>query len=348
MTIPAQFNASNQTAANSQAVANCQAAYDVVTIGETMLRLTPDSTLRLEQAESLQVHVGGSESNTAVGLARLGKRVAWISRMTDNHLGRRIERAIASHGVDTKDIVWTAKDRVGLYFLEAGTPPRNSHVIYDRANSAFSKFEEKDLPRGLFVPGKSKWLHITGISLSLGEPIRGTIAEAVRQARSAGWQISFDVNHRTLLCNAKQAHAYCRSLFETAELVFLPRRDANNLWEMNVEESDASVMAKLTAMRTGKPTVMTLGTRGAMASDGESCVLQTIEPVEPIGRLGGGDAFSAGFLSAWLDEQDLERSLKWATATARLKYSISGDLPLISKDEVANLVDGSLRESLVR
>lgn len=325
-----------------------QTAYDVVTIGETMLRLTPEGTLRLEQAESLQVHVGGSESNTAVGLARLGKRVAWVSRMTDNHLGRRIERAIASHGVDTKDIVWTADDRVGLYFLEAGTPPRNSHVIYDRANSAFSRFEPKDLPGGLFVPDKSKWLHITGISLWLGDTIRGTIAEAVRQARSAGWQISFDVNHRTLLCNAKQAHAYCHKLFETADLVFLPRRDANSLWEMSVAESDASVMAKLIAMRAGKPTVMTLGTRGAMASDGESCVLQTIEPVEPIGRLGGGDAFSAGFLSAWLEEQDLERSLKWATATARLKYSISGDLPLISRNEVANLVDGSLREPLVR
>jgi len=342
MTIPAQL------VANSQADINSQTVYDVVTIGETMLRLTPDSTLRLEQAESLQVHVGGSESNTAVGLARLGKRVAWISRMTDNHLGRRIERAIASHGVDTKDIVWTANDRVGLYFLEAGTPPRNSHVIYDRTNSAYSKFEPKDLPVGFFVPGKSKWLHITGISLWLGEPIRGTIAEAVKQAKSAGWQISFDVNHRTLLCTAKQAHAYCHRLFETADLVFLPRRDANNLWEMSIDESDASVMAKLVAMRTGKPTVMTLGTRGAMASDGESCVLQTIEPVEPIGRLGGGDAFSAGFLSAWLDEQDLERSLKWATATARLKYSISGDLPLISKSEVANLVEGSSRESLVR
>ena len=325
-----------------------QTDYDVVTIGETMLRLTPESTLRLEQAESLQVHVGGSESNTAVGLARLGKRVAWISRITDNLLGRRIERAIASHGVDTKHIVWTPNDRVGLYFLEAGTPPRNSHVIYDRANSAYSRFEPKDLPTGLFVPGKSKWLHITGISMWLGDTIRGTIAEAVRQARTAGWQISFDINHRTLLCNAKQAHDYCHELFETADLVFLPRRDANSLWEMDFAESDSSVMAKLVAMRVGKLTVMTLGTRGAMASDGESCVMQTIEPVDPIGRLGGGDAFSAGFLSAWLEEQDLERSLKWATATARLKYSISGDLPLISRSEVACLVDGTSREPLVR
>lgn len=326
----------------------CNAVYDVVTIGETMLRLTPDSHLRLEQAESLQIHVGGSESNTAVGLARLGKRVAWISRLTDNHLGRRIERAIAAHGVDTRNIIWTADDRVGLYFLEAGSPPRSSHVIYDRANSAYSRFEPKDLPIGLFVPGKSKWLHVTGISLWLGETTRATIAKAVSQARSAGWKISFDVNHRTLLCSTKQARVFCNSLFEAADLVFLPRRDAIHLWEMNEDESDVKVMARLVAMRSGKPTVMTLGPHGAMASDSANSISQSIVPVEPIGRLGGGDAFSAGFLSAWLEKQDLERSLKWATATARLKYSISGDLPLISRQEVERLLDGTSSESLIR
>ncbi len=326
----------------------CDTTYDVVTIGETMLRFTPESHLRLEQAENLQVHVGGSESNTAVGLARLGKRVSWISRMTDNHLGRRIERTIAAHGVDTKNIIWTASDRVGLYFLEAGSPPRNSHVIYDRANSAYSKIEPKDLPIGLFEPEKSRWLHVTGISLWLSEMVRATIAEAARRARSAGWHISFDVNHRTLLCSPKQARLFCDSMFQTADLAFLPRRDAINLWELNESESDENLMSQLLAMREGKPTVMTLGSRGAMASDKTNSISQSVEPVEPIGRLGGGDAFSAGFLSAWLEKKDLERSLKWATATARLKYSISGDLPLISRNEVERLVDGLSTASLVR
>ncbi len=322
--------------------------WDVVTLGETMLRLTPDSNLRLEQAESLQVHVGGSESNTAVGLSRLGKRVAWLSRMTDNHLGRKVERAIAAHGVCTKHFVWTNNDRVGLYFLEAGTPPRNSQVIYDRTNSAFSKFQPSDLPSDLFVPGKSKWLHITGISLWLSDSVRETVAEAVKRSRSAGWQISFDVNHRSLLCSAKQAFQYCQSLFESADLAFLPRRDANNLWGMSGELSDEQAISQLVAMRSGRPTVMTLGTRGAMASDANHCITQAIEPVEPIGRLGGGDSFSAGFLSAWLEEQDLRRSLQWATATARLKYSIPGDLPLISRPEVERLLDGNSSEALVR
>jgi len=324
------------------------AEMDVVTLGETMLRLTPDTHLRLEQADSLQVHVGGSESNTAVGLARLGKRVAWVSRMTDNHLGRKVERAIAAHGVCTKHVVWTNQDRIGLYFLEAGTPPRNSQVIYDRANSAFSKIQPSELPSDLFAPRKSKWLHVTGISLWLSDSVRETVAEAVKRARSVGWQVSFDVNHRSLLCSAKDAQQYCQSLFETADLVFLPRRDANNLWGMSSDVSDENVMSQLVAMRAGRPTIMTLGTRGAMASDADQCVLQAIEPVEPIGRLGGGDSFSAGFLSAWLEEQDLQRSLQWATATARLKYSIPGDLPLISRQEVERLLNGNSSDTLIR
>jgi 2-dehydro-3-deoxygluconokinase len=101
-------------------------------------------------------------------------------------------------------------------------------------------------------------------------------------------------------------------------------------------------------MRKGKPTVMTLGIRGAMAGQSSVSIVQSIEPVEPIGRLGGGDAFSAGFLSAWIDGLSLRESLSWAIATARLKYSIPGDLPLIHRAEVERLVTGASNESLVR
>ena len=322
--------------------------FDVVFLGETMLRFSPDNILRLEQAQSLQVHVGGSESNSAVGLARLGKRTAWISRLTNNQLGRRIEQTIAAHGVDTNNVVWTNEDRVGMYFLESGVPPRNSQVIYDRANSAYSKLRFEDLPADIFIPGKSKWLHVTGISLWLGETTRSLIADSVSRAKSAGWQISFDVNYRALLCDAAKASTFCKDLFETADLVFLPKRDAIQLWQMNAKESDDAIMSQLIKIRNGKVTVMTLGARGAIACNATQCVTQSIDPVDPIGRLGGGDAFSAGFLSAWLEQPDLKRSLMWATAMARLKYSIVGDLPLVSRSEVESLVNGLAEGSLLR
>ncbi len=92
--------------------------YDVLTLGETMLRFTPPARNRLEQTDHLQVHVGGSESNTAVGLARLGLKTAWLSRLPSTALGRMVSGELNKFGVDTSHVIWTDSDRVGLYFLE--------------------------------------------------------------------------------------------------------------------------------------------------------------------------------------------------------------------------------------
>ena len=313
--------------------------FDVVTIGETMLRLTPPDFLRLGQSDVLQTHVGGSESNTAVGLAKLGRRVAWLSRLTDNPMGRSIERTIRAHGVDTSHVVWTNNDRVGLYFLENGSPPRPSQVIYDRAGSAFSKFDLDMLPDAIFQPSTSRWLHLTGITLGLGETTQRLVSKAVRLARNAGWKISFDVNYRALLWSTTSAKEVCNDLFESSDLLFLAERDARNLWQIDGKGDPHHSMRNLLSVRAGKTTVMTLGSQGAIAGEGDKSVLQTIEPVHPIGRLGGGDAFSAGFLHAWMEGADLKVALSWATAAARIKYSVPGDLPLFEKSEVQRIAN---------
>src|SRR5262245_45118153 len=111
-------------------------SFEVITFGEAMIRLSPPGFRRLEQATSLDVMVGGAELNVAVGLARLGHSAAWISRLTDNPLGRLIANRAREAGVDTEHVLWTGEDRVGLYFLEFGAAPRASNVLYDRGDSA--------------------------------------------------------------------------------------------------------------------------------------------------------------------------------------------------------------------
>src|SRR5439155_17985714 len=102
---------------------------DVVTLGEAMIRLSPPNFQRLEQTRSLDVQVGGAELNTAVGLARLGRSSAWVSRLTDNPLGRLIANHGREAGVSTEHVVWTPDDRVGVYFVEFGAAPRASGVL---------------------------------------------------------------------------------------------------------------------------------------------------------------------------------------------------------------------------
>src|SRR5437660_4510073 len=105
-------------------------SHEIVTFGEAMLRLSPPNFRRLEQARSLDVQVGGAELNTAVALARLGRSAAWVSRLTNNPLGRLIANHAREAGVGTEHVAWTDGDRVGVYFLEFGAAPRASRGLY--------------------------------------------------------------------------------------------------------------------------------------------------------------------------------------------------------------------------
>src|SRR5258707_13884040 len=98
-------------------------AYDVITFGEAMIRLSPPNFQRLETAPSLDVRVGGAELNTAVALSRFGHSTAGVSRLTDNALGRLIANRAREAGGSTEHVVWTGEDRVGLCFLEFGSVP---------------------------------------------------------------------------------------------------------------------------------------------------------------------------------------------------------------------------------
>src|SRR5881398_3146880 len=120
--------------------------HDVITFGEAMVRLSPPNFRRLEQTDSLDLQVGGAELNTAVGLARLGHSTAWVSRLTNNPLGRLIANRAREAGVATDHVVWTNDDGVGLYFLEFGAAPRASSVLYDRKGAAIANIKAGSVP----------------------------------------------------------------------------------------------------------------------------------------------------------------------------------------------------------
>src|SRR5437773_12191391 len=108
---------------------------DVITFGEAMIRLSPPNFRRLEQARSLDVQVGVAELNTAVALARLGRSTAWVSRLTNNPLGRLILNPARALGVSVVHVLLTDASRVGVYFVECGVGPRSSGVLYDRKDA---------------------------------------------------------------------------------------------------------------------------------------------------------------------------------------------------------------------
>ncbi|HEX2914642.1 MAG TPA: sugar kinase [Chloroflexia bacterium] len=319
-----------------------QPVYDVVTLGETMLRLTPPNLKRLEQTQSLDIEVGGSESNTAVGLARLGLKVAWLSRMTDNPLGRLIARTIAGHGVDTSYVTWTDQDRIGLYFLEEGRAPRGSSIIYDRANSAASRIQPTDLPSELFTAGKARLLHLTGITPALGPQAAATTRHAIKLAKEAGWLFSFDLNYRSRLWATLAAREGCEPLAAAADLLIAPLGDTRLLYNLSPECTPVEALAELSRRFPRATVVLTLGKQGAIGCEPQGKIVrQSVFRAEEVGRIGGGDAFAAGLLYGYLLNQPdrLATALRWGAAVAALKYSIPGDLPVIDKAEAIALVE---------
>jgi 2-dehydro-3-deoxygluconokinase len=323
-------------------------SYDVVTLGETMLRFTPPALRRLEQTHEFELHVGGSESNTSVGLARLGLKIAWLSRLTDNALGHIIARTLASHGVDTSRIIWTPEDRVGLYFLEEGKAPRSSQVIYDRKDSAIANMQPSDLPLDVFKKDTAKLFHTTGITLAISQSAHATATKAVELAKKAGWLVSFDVNYRRKLWTPQEAREGCENVAQQADILFIPLRDAKIIYGLGEDSSPETVLEFL-AKRFPKAVIaMTMSAQGALVFAAGKVYQQDAFKAEEVGRLGGGDAFSAGFLYGYLTFKDIALALRWGAAVAALKYSIPGDFPLIEKHEAEALVNQSAMTGISR
>lgn len=322
--------------------------FDVLTLGETMLRLTPRGFDRLEQATNVELHVGGSESNTAVGIARLGHQVAWLSRMTNNPIGHALANAIRAHGVDVSHIVWTAEDRVGTYYMERGQPPRESQVIYDRKHSAASRMTPDDLPGELFRADSLRWLHTTGITVGISASAAATAMRAAELTKQAGGRVSFDLNYRSRLWSPEDAKHGCEDLLHMADLIFMPDRDARTVCQVDLPDPEQT-LEELGAAYPQATIVLTLGSRGAAArnSGGQYWYQPAFEAIA-VERLGGGDAFAAGFLVGMLEDNEVGRALRWGAAVAALKYTTPGDLPIIDRLQVEKLLAGETDRGIAR
>src|SRR4029434_8330184 len=139
--------------------------HDLVSIGEVMLRLSIPSPARLETARQLDVQIGGAEANVAATCARLGLRAAWLSALPDNPWGIRIRREVRGHGVDCGYVRTIGDTRVGLYFLEFGTPPRPIRVLYDRRDSAFARLTPEAIDWE--IVRRARCVHVSGITPAL-------------------------------------------------------------------------------------------------------------------------------------------------------------------------------------
>lgn len=316
---------------------------EIVAFGEAMVRFAPPHFQRIEQARQFDIEIGGAELNTAVGLARLGRSAAWVSRLPDNPLGKLVENRVREAGVEPR-VQFADDGRCGLYFLEFGASPRASSILYDRKESSIARARPADFDWPSLLRG-AKWFHLTGITPALSATTARIAGEALRSAKAAGARTSIDLNYRSKLWSREEAGRTMAELLVSCDLLLASEHDAEQLFGI-VGKDFAEIAAKLidrfglsmvAGVRRTTPLVWR-NTFGAVGFDGTLHETPDYE-VEIVDRLGAGDALAAGLIDGILGG-DFRHGLELGAAMGALKHSIPGDLPWISRDEVEELLKG--------
>lgn len=319
----------------------------IITFGETMLRLSPPSYQRIVQAGHFEVAVAGTESNTAVVLAQLSASVTWLSRLPDNPLGHMVAQRLRMLGVDVSRVTWDSNSRLGIYFLEAGVTPRPTRVYYDRKYSAMS----------LWRPGEWDWhtllqdtdlLHTTGITPALSQSCLQATREALQTAHQMGVPVSFDVNYRSQLWKPEQARAAIEELLPLVHILFVTPADARTVLGIDGEDTRT---AEHVRQRYDVPIVVTplrdqqsatIGRRHSVVATAEGTRQSEGCLFEVIDHIGSGDAYNAGFLYGYL-KGDIDLAMRYADVLSALKHTMPGDVLHTSREELEQLLRGTLR-----
>jgi len=308
---------------------------DLVTFGETMLRLSPPGDERIETADEYKVRAAGAESNVAVTAQRLGLDATWTSKLPDSPVARRVAGELRSHGV-TVDVVWSDDGRQGTFYLETGDRPRGNTVIYDRTDAAVTTATPAELPVERIE--NAAGFHTTGITPALSDTLSETTAALLAAAQEAGTTTSFDCNYRSKLWSPAEARDTLSGLLNDVDVFTVAERDARKVFDMSGESMEiATELAETFGLEVA---VLTRGTDPALAVSGDDVYEQPTFESTDAHPVGTGDSFVGGFLSQYLDGHSLPDALEYAAATAAFKRTVPGDIAVVSPEEVETVIDG--------
>jgi len=331
-----------------------------ITFGEIMLRLKSPNWERLFQSPLLEATFGGGEANVAVGLARFGLNVAYVSVIPNNPIGDACLGELRRQGVDTSLVVRKG-NRLGIYFLEVGANQRPSKVIYDRSHSAIAEAKPGDINWDRVFDGAT-WFHITGITPAISLSASELSLEAVRKAREKGITVSCDLNFRKNLWKyGKSAPEVMTELVKYVDIVIGNEEDCQKSLGVKVDidvesgrlqaEKYKELTDKILKLYPNiKKIAITLRESHSANHNGWSAVLNNREKFlvskkyeihDIVDRVGAGDTFTAGLIYGLNNLNNDKEALEFAVAASCLMHSIPGDLPLLSVEEVKSLAGGA-------
>jgi 2-dehydro-3-deoxygluconokinase len=333
----------------------------VVAIGEIMLRLKSPGFERLLQSSTLEATFGGGEANVAISLATFGRPTRFATSLPENNpIAQACVNFLHAMYIDTSCIVRQG-DRIGIYYLETGSGPRPSRVIYDRSGSSISMIKYTEFP-WVKIFDNAVWLHITGITPAISQSAAELTMFAMKAAKERGLKISFDLNYRKNLWKwGKNPIEVITSLMPFVDVVIANEEDIQKTLGLDFDQKgligiDPSKYEDLASkVLTQYPNVsmVAITLRESYSADNnawsgmlrcrdipKAFFSKKYALTDIVDRVGGGDSFAGGLIYALMEGMPFDKAIDFATAASALKHTIPGDANRVSKAEVLALLGG--------
>ena len=294
-------------------------SFDAVTFGEAMALLLAEHNYPLSSAINFRRSVAGAELTVAIGLARLGRRAAWIGRVGDDPLGHAVLRTMRAESVDVSRALVDPESYTGLLVRDS-LELRSISVNYYRSGAAGSRLAPSDIDPELIC--SARLLHGSGITPMLSESARLASESAFSIARSADVLTSFDPNLRKTIAPIGLSLEIARQHLAFADFALVSREELSLLSGTD----DVKDGCRWVLEQGARFVAVKLGEEGSMGSDGADSWWVPGYPVRPMDTIGAGDAWAAGFLDAVLAGADYEQCLDQGNHVASLAIQVPGDV----------------------
>lgn len=347
--------------------------YDMIALGEVMLRLDPGDA-RIKTAREFRAWEGGGEYNVARGLRRcFGLKTAVATAFADNEIGRLVEDFILQGGVDTSLVKWVPYDgigrivRNGLNFTERGFGIRGAVGVSDRGHTAASQLKQGDFDwEHIFGTLGVRWLHTGGIFAALSDTTAQVVLEAVKAAKKYGTIVSYDLNYRPSLWKSiggkEKAQEVNKEIARYIDVMIGNEEDFTACLGLEVEGNDENLKAlsitgykkmienavkiypnfKVVATTLRGVKTATVNDWSAICwADGKLCKGLELDSLEIYDRVGGGDSFASGLIYGLMTTGDAQQAVNYGVAHGALAMTTPGDTSMASKSEVEALMKGA-------
>ena len=346
--------------------------FDLVSLGEVMLRLDPGAT-RIHTARVFHAWEGGGEYNVARGLKRcFGQRTAIVTALVDNPVGRLIQDLLYQGGVDQSHVRFVPDDGVGrtvrngLNFTERGFGLRAAIGCSDRGHTAASQMRTGQVDwDALFGREGARWFHTGGIFAALSETTPLVAREAMVAARKHGTIVSYDLNYRASLWKSiggqKRAQEVNRELAQHVDVMLGNEEDFTAALGFQVEGLDENLSAldpanfrkMIEQAAAAFPNFQAVATtlrqaRTASVNDWAAVLFtggvlyqsRAYDGLEIWDRVGGGDSFASGLIYGLLAAKGPQWAVDCGAAHGALAMTTPGDTTMASLAEVERVMKG--------